>query len=168
MRAAILLGGVAIAALAAFVVRDRWRAHAPTRAIGFVAETAGVRRGLAVRRRGAVVGHVAAVTRRDSLLRLEIVLGEGAPPLQRGDRLRFVRTPLGEVRPLEVVAAASEAPPLPEGDSLPAAPSLDEADSTRQALEALPAVVRDAGHGARRAVELVKRHPSLWSDTARR
>ena len=167
MRTAILIGVVAIAAMAALVARDRWTVPAPPRVVGFVAETAGVRRGLAVRRQGAVVGHVAAVSRRDSLLRLEILLAQGAS-LRHGDRLRFVRTPLGEVRPLEIVAAAPAAPPLLAEDSLPAAPSLDEADSTRQALEALPTVVRDVRRGARRAVDVLERHPSLWSDSIRR
>ena len=168
MRAVILLGVVAIVALVALVARDRWLASAPPYAVGFVAETAGVRRGLAVLRQGAVVGQVTEVSRRDSLLRLELLLAEGAPPLRHGDRLRFVRTPLGEVRPLEIVAAEPGAPPLLAGDSLPAAPSLDEADSTRQALEDMPAVMRDVRRGTRRAVDLLKRHPSLWSDSARR
>ena len=167
MRAAVLLA-IAATAAAVIVARGRWSAPMPPRVVGFVAETAGVRPGLLVRRQGAVVGQVAAVSRRDSLLRLEILLAEGTPPLQHGDRLRFVRTPLGEVRPLEIVAASPSEPPLAPGDSLAAMASLDEADSTRQALEALPAVVQDARRGAQRAVDALKRHPSLWSDSGRK
>jgi hypothetical protein len=162
-RTILIAGAIVLAVVAAALWHMPPDAPPPRRVIGFVAETAGVSRGDAVRLGGQVIGRVAAAARADSRLRLELVLHEDAPPLVHGGQLRFVRGPTGLDWHVEVLLGERTGRPLGPGDVLAAAPSVDEADSTRHALEAVPELAR----GAQDAIRFLKRHPSLWSDSAR-
>ena len=128
------------------------------RLVGFIDDTNDVDPGEALAYGGVAIAEVISARRVGSRTRIEFRLTRPEAPLRKSDSLRRVVSPLGWSSRLAVAIGDTSAPLLAPGDSLPAAATLDWADTVGHATRAIPGLVRDV----RRGVDEIKKRPRLY------
>ena len=152
----IALAGVALL----FALRDSKPAPPVPmpRLVGFIDDTNDVEPGELLAYGGTPIAEVMSARRVGTRTRVEFRLTRPEAPLRKSDSLRRVVSPLGWSSRLAVAIGDSSAPLLAPGDSLPAARTLDWADTLGHATRALPGLVRDVRQG----VDEIKKRPQLY------